>query len=118
MSAQNKDISVSLSVQSGEKPVVLQGERGLSRKSATPGNASYYYSFTRLPTRGELRIGDSVYTVQGDSWMGREWSSSALDKDQTGWDWFALQLDDGRELMYHQSATSRAGYTRSAVATW
>ena len=102
VSAQNQDIAVSLQIQSGDKPMVLQGERGLSRKSATPGNASYYYSFTRLPTRGELRIGASVYTVQGDSWMDREWSSSALAKDQAGWDWFALQLDDGRDLMYYR----------------
>lgn len=109
VSAQNADIGVSLRLQSGDKPIVLQGERGLSRKSATPGNASYYYSFTRLPTHGELRIGDNVYTVQGDSWMDREWSSSALDKDQAGWDWFALQLDDGRELMYYQLCTKQGG---------
>ena len=102
VSAQQEDMGLSLHLQSGDKPLVLQGERGLSRKSATPGNASYYYSYTRLPTSGEVRIGDTVYTVQGDSWMDREWSSSALDKDQVGWDWFALQLDDGRELMYYR----------------
>ena len=28
------------------KPVVLQGDHGLSRKGPTPGNASYYYSYT------------------------------------------------------------------------
>ena len=102
VSAQNEDIGLSLQLQSGDKPLVLQGECGLSRKSTNPGNASYYYSFTRLPTSGELRIGDALYTVQGDSWMDREWSSSALDSDQAGWDWFALQLDDGRDLMYYQ----------------
>ncbi|MGB5472426.1 MAG: lipocalin-like domain-containing protein [Gammaproteobacteria bacterium] len=102
VSAQNEDTGFSLQLQSGDKPLVLQGDHGLSRKSATPGNASYYYSFTRLPTRGELRTGDTVYTVQGDSWMDHEWSSSALDRTQAGWDWFALQLDDGREVMYYQ----------------
>jgi predicted secreted hydrolase len=102
VSAQHEDMSLSLQLQPGDKPMILQGERGLSRKSATPGNASYYYSYTRLPTRGELRIGDAVYRVEGDSWMDREWSSSALDKDQAGWDWFALQLNDGRELMFYQ----------------
>ena len=105
VSAQDEDIGLSLQLQSGDKPLVLQGDHGLSRKSAAPGNASYYYSFTRLPTRGELRIGDTVYSVQGDSWMDREWSSSALDRDQAGWDWFALQLDDGREVMYYQLRT-------------
>ncbi|MGB5258990.1 MAG: lipocalin-like domain-containing protein [Gammaproteobacteria bacterium] len=109
VSAQSEDFGLSLELQAGNKPLVLQGERGLSRKSAAPGNASYYYSFTRLPTRGELRIGDTVYTVQGDSWMDREWSSSALDTDQAGWDWFALQLDDGRDLMYYQLRNRQGG---------
>jgi predicted secreted hydrolase len=107
--AQHADLGVSLQLQAGDKPLVLQGERGLSRKSATPGNASYYYSYTRLPTRGELRIGASVYSVQGASWLDREWSSSALDKDQAGWDWFALQLDDGRELMFYQLRNQQGG---------
>ncbi len=38
------------------KPVVLQGDRGLSQKSAEPGNASYYYSHTRMPTQGTVGI--------------------------------------------------------------
>ena len=109
VSAENGDIGLSLQLLAGNKPIVLQGDRGLSRKSATPGNASYYYSFTRLPTRGELHIGDRVYSVQGDSWLDREWSSSALDSDQAGWDWFALQLEDGRDLMYYQLRTRQGG---------
>ena len=37
--------------------MVLQGDRGLSQKGAEPGNASYYYSLTRMPTRGTIRVG-------------------------------------------------------------
>lgn len=103
--AQDEAMGLSLQIQSGNKPMVLQGERGLSRKSATPGNASYYYSLTRLPTAGNIRIGETFFSVKGDSWLDREWSSSALDKDQVGWDWFALQLQDGRELMFYQLRT-------------
>ena len=116
VTAQQNDIGVSLQLQPGNKPLVLQGERGLSRKSATPGNASYYYSLTRLPTRGKLRIGDKLYTVEGNSWMDREWSSSALDKDQAGWDWFALQLDDGRDLMLYR-LRGPDGHTSFALGT-
>ena len=36
------------------------------------------------------------------SWLDREWSTSALEADQVGWDWFALQLDDGRDLMFYR----------------
>ena len=102
LNADTESIGITLQLQADASPLVLQGERGLSRKSATPGNASYYYSLTRLPTQGELRIGAERFNVEGDSWMDREWSSSALDRDQVGWDWFALQLEDGHDLMYYQ----------------
>jgi predicted secreted hydrolase len=84
------------------KPPVLQGEQGLSQKSPEPGNASYYYSMTRLATHGELHLGAETFAVAGNSWLDREWSTSALASDQTGWDWFSLQFDDGQELMYYQ----------------
>jgi len=84
------------------KPPVLQGERGLSRKGPEPGSASYYYSFTRLDAEGTVTIDGRTADVRGLAWMDREWSTSVLDDDQTGWDWFALQLDDGRDLMLFQ----------------
>jgi predicted secreted hydrolase len=99
--AAERGVAIDLVVDSN-KPIVLQGEHGLSRKSATPGNASYYYSATRLRTHGVVRIGDESFGVDGLSWLDREWGTSALDKEQVGWDWFALQLSDGRELMYYQ----------------
>ncbi|MFO8099676.1 MAG: lipocalin-like domain-containing protein [Salinibacter sp.] len=85
-----------------DKPRVLQGDRGLSQKGPGSGNASYYYAYTRLATEGTLVAGDDTTEVTGQSWMDREWSTSALGPDQEGWDWFALQLDDGRDLMYYQ----------------
>ena len=85
-----------------EKPNVLQGDRGLSQKGPGAGNASYYYSYTRLATEGQVVLGGDTLAVTGQSWMDREWSTSALSAGQEGWDWFALQLDDGRDLMYYQ----------------
>lgn len=84
------------------KPEVLNGEAGLSRKSPTQGNASYYYSIPRLATSGVVVVGGESFPVSGLSWLDREWSTSALDQDQQGWDWFALHLDDGRDIMYYQ----------------
>ena len=100
--ADSDQIAIEMTLQQGDKPRILQGERGWSRKGAEPGNASYYYSHTRLPGRGRLRIGEQWYQVAGDSWFDREWSSSALGPDQAGWDWFSLQLNDGRELMFYR----------------
>jgi len=84
------------------KPPILQGDQGLSRKSTEPGNASYYYSLPRMPASGTIRLGGESFTVTGDAWMDREWSTSSLGKDQIGWDWFALQLSDRREIMLYQ----------------
>ncbi len=87
-----------------EKGPVLHGDSGYSRKGADLGNASYYYSETRLTTDGEIRIGDQVFQVSGLSWKDHEFSTNALeqDQDQVGWDWFSIQLDDGNEIMLYQ----------------
>jgi predicted secreted hydrolase len=100
--ADYEDIRLDLFVDRGNKPLVLQGNKGLSQKGSETGNASYYYSYTRLPTEGSLSINNETYQVTGNSWFDREWSSSALADDQQGWDWFALQLDDGRDLMFYR----------------
>jgi predicted secreted hydrolase len=84
-------------------PPVAQGDRGLSAKSAAPGNASYYYSLPRLAAAGRLRTGGGeTLAVTGLAWMDREWSTSSLAAGEVGWDWFALQLDDGWELMLYR----------------
>ncbi len=84
------------------KPIVLQGDAGLSKKGERKGNASYYFSFTRLETKGKVEIDDKIFDVSGYSWFDREWSTSALSPDQVGWDWFSLQLEDSSEIMYYQ----------------
>jgi predicted secreted hydrolase len=82
--------------------MALQGDRGLSQKGPEPGNASYYYSFTRLEATGELALEGSRVPVRGTAWLDREWSTSALSPGQVGWDWFALQLDDGHDLTVYR----------------
>lgn len=101
LQAAGEGVAVELRLVSRKQPV-LQGENGLSRKSATPGNASWYYSLTRLEADGQLLLDGENLAVAGTAWLDREWSTSALDTDQSGWDWFSLQLDDGSELMYYQ----------------
>jgi predicted secreted hydrolase len=99
--AREGEVALDLTVQPG-KPPVLQGREGLSRKGPEPGNASYYYSYTRLPLSGTVTVGDRDFRVEGEGWMDREWSTSALGEDHVGWDWFSLQLSDGREIMFFE----------------
>ena len=98
--AVDNDVEIALSL-AARKPPVLNGADGLSQKSSERGNASYYYSMTRLEAEGTLSIGGKAHDVSGLAWLDREWGSSALSAEQEGWDWFALQLSDGSELMYY-----------------
>jgi predicted secreted hydrolase len=100
------------------KPPVLNGVGGLSRKSAEPGNASYYYSITRWLAEGLLRLGGDEFRVSGSSWLDREWSTSALGADQLGWDWFALQLSDGSELMFYNLRKLDGSQDEYSAGTW
>jgi predicted secreted hydrolase len=81
---------------------VGHGRDGYSQKGRDPGNASEYYSLPRLTTQGTLTIGGRAHDVTGRSWMDHEFGSSVLEADQVGWDWFGLQLEDGRDVMLYQ----------------
>lgn len=102
------------------KALVLHGDRGLSAKSSEPGNASYYVSSTRMAVRGTVTSSGSETSAAGEGWFDHEWSSSALGPRATGWDWFSLQLDDGREIMVfrirQEDGTSDSASSATIVA--
>ncbi len=95
----HEGIEISLQLQPG-KALVLQGDRGFSRKGPQPGNASHYFSYTRVPTDGEIMMQGQRFQVTGDSWIDREWGTGTLGAEEAGWDWFGLQLDNGIDVMY------------------
>jgi predicted secreted hydrolase len=99
--ARDEDVQLDLRLQA-RKPLVTHGDRGLSLKSAALGNASFYVGYTRLAAQGTLAVGAGPAEVTGEAWFDHEWSTSALGAGAVGWDWFSLQLDDGRELMFFQ----------------
>ncbi len=85
-----------------EMGVVLQGQNGYSRKGENITNASYYYSQPRLRADGFVVVNGDRYPVSGLAWNDHEFSSSELDKNQIGWDWFSLQFEEGPALMLFQ----------------
>ena len=99
-SNENGRLLLDLELESDTVPV-LHGQQGFSQKGEDVGNASHYYSFTRLPTRGRLEVDGEVFEVTGTSWMDHEFGSSFLEADQAGWDWFSIQLNDGTDLMVY-----------------
>ncbi len=100
------DGEISLTLTALKDPV-SHGEDGFDRKGPEPGNASHYYSITRLQATGRIRVGQRESHVTGLAWMDREWGTSALGSDLAGWDWFSLQLSDGRDLMYYRLRTDQ-----------
>ena len=98
--------------------IVLQGENGYSRNGESATNASYYYSQPRLRAEGVVQIDGSKYSVNGLVWKDHEFSTSALDADQIGWDWFSLQFEDGSALMLFQLRERGGGTSASSSGTF
>jgi len=111
------EMALTLELEEG-KPPVIHGQQGISQKGSQPGNASHYYSLTRMPTRGELSLGGKRYVVGGLSWMDHEFGTSFLEAEQIGWDWFSIQLDGGVELMVFQLRRSDGTLDRHSSGTW
>ncbi len=99
--AEQNDLRLDLLLEDQTGPV-LHGQNGYSRKGDAPTNASYYYSLPRLRAQGTIHTPEGLFTVTGLAWMDHEFSSSVLGEKDIGWDWFALQFDDGYSLMLYQ----------------
>ncbi|MBT6602030.1 MAG: carotenoid 1,2-hydratase [Nitrospina sp.] len=91
------------------KNLVFHGQNGISKKGRDPGNASHYFSYTRMKTSGTIFIEGKTYKVLGTSWMDHEYSSNQLNNELAGWDWFSLKLDDQTELMLYQLRLKAGG---------
>jgi predicted secreted hydrolase len=99
--AASPQASIDLVLDEG-KPPVIHGVNGISQKGAQPGNASHYYSLTRMPTKGTIAFDGERVAVTGESWMDHESGTSFLEPEQRGWDWLSIQMSDHRELMLYQ----------------
>ena len=99
-------------------PIILNGDAGLSRKAATEGAASYYYSIPRMTAKGRLIRDGKSLDVEGTVWLDREWGSGSLGANQQGWDWFALQLDDGSALMFYALRARDGQRDPHSAGTW
>jgi predicted secreted hydrolase len=116
MLARMRDASLTLAVKP-EKPWIIHGENGISQKAEGEGRASHYYSGTRLKTTGRLTISDRELAVTGTSWFDQEWASNQLTPEQVGWNWFAVQMSDGSELMLYQMRLRDGGFDPNSSGT-
>lgn len=81
------------------KPPVIHGRNGVSQKAEGPGRASHYISFPRLLVQGTLALDGKAHMLRGTAWMDHEFFTHQLESNQSGWDWFSIQLEDNTELM-------------------
>jgi predicted secreted hydrolase len=117
LNATDGDMAIDLDA-NVSKPLVLEGVNGLSQKSSGPGNASYYYSYPRLWTLGQLTLAGTTYSVSGVSWFDHEFSTSSLAKDEVGWDWFCLQLGNNQEIMLYALRDKSGEIDPASEGTW
>ncbi len=64
------------------------------------GGFTYYYSRVNMATRGTLRLGDQTFEVTGSSWFDRQYGD-LMEAITQGWQWFAIELDDDRQIMLY-----------------
>lgn len=109
------DLSLALKA---ARPPVVNGENGLSRKGPGANEYSRYVSIPRLAATGTMRNGPVTYSLSGTAWFDHEWGPGALPAEAAGWDWFALQLDDGSDLMLYRMRARGGGATAFSSGTF
>jgi predicted secreted hydrolase len=100
------------------KPPASNGPGGLSRKGPGENDYSHYVSITRLQASGRFRDGDRRGSVSGTAWFDHEWGPGVLPRDAVGWDWFALQLSDGSDLMLFRMRDQKGRATPFSSGTF
>jgi len=101
LQAAENDIRIDLNLTSS-KPAVLADNSGLFANGTGPGNAFYFYWLPRLTVQGTLQIKSEPFSVTGLAWLDRAWGDVSLTRGQLALNRFALQLNDGREILCFQ----------------
>jgi predicted secreted hydrolase len=117
LKAKQDEVALDLILEDLKGPI-LHGDLGYSQKGPQAGNASYYYSQTRLRSSGNVQTSQGSHKVSGLSWKDHEFSTSALSEGQVGWDWFSIQLDNKSELMVFQIRREDGSIDSFSSGTW
>jgi len=84
--------------QTAQKPRVAFGRAGLLR-SGCARCVEHAFAYTRLRAAGTLRLDGVTYALVGRTWLDHEYGARMLGAGDAGWDRFAIQLDDGRDVL-------------------
>lgn len=95
--------ALKLTVASQKAPALHNGDGYFEWAPAT---GSYYYSRTSLDASGTLAVDGIDHTVTGQAWMDHQWGNFLL-VGGGGWDWFAIQLNTGQQIMLWHSRNAQ-----------
>lgn len=101
------------------KKVVLNGAGGDGVSFKDKGEASRYFSYTRMEMEGDIIFGgEAAEHFKGSAWMDREFGTWTPTENQKGWDWFSVQLDNDCELMCYQLRNGAGGVSDFSSGTF
>lgn len=94
-----RDFAVALALDDEQPPTLHQAPNSGGPGLLDLGGAGklYYYSRMRVPTQGSITVAGNTLPVSGQSWFDHQWGD--IHGAQTGWNWLALQLDDGTDIV-------------------
>ena len=85
------------------KPAVLHNETGYLEAL---NGWTYYYSWTDMDLSGTLTINGQELDVTGEAWMDHQWGDFVVSGYPSGWQWFAVSMDNDYELMVAEARES------------
>lgn len=100
------------------KPAVLNGKEKIGVSYKDEGQASRYFSYTRMEMEGDMIINGEPEHFTGSAWMDREFGTWTPTERQKGWDWFSIQLDNNCEIMCYQLRDSEGNPSPFSSGTY
>ncbi|HEY4190561.1 MAG TPA: lipocalin family protein [Candidatus Limnocylindrales bacterium] len=88
-------IGIDLRLTARKAPVLHNGDGWID---FGPAGGSYYVSRTDIAATGTITLSGETLAVDGDAWFDHQWGDF-ISVGAGGWDWFAVNLDDGTDLM-------------------
>jgi predicted secreted hydrolase len=88
-------IGIDLDLTARKAPILHDGDGWID---FGPAGGSYYVSRTDMAATGTVTVGGETLAVEGDAWFDHQWGDF-ISVGGGGWDWFAVNLDDGTDLM-------------------
>lgn len=111
------EIVFEANVRPGKQPILNgKAKDGVSFKDE--GEASRYFSYTRMEMEGDIALNGETEHFTGSAWMDREFGTWTPTENQKGWDWFSVQLDNETELMCYQLRNSSGGISDFSSGTF